>query len=124
MSTGKQYATHQLDLAVLQSEVTEWSFRNFGDAEKVTSETSALGLAEEVGEVCRALIKRAQGIRGDRSEWDAELRKELGDVVIKLCDVAARDGIQLAGAVAERWAKVRTRNWIADPLGHGIGGER
>ena len=109
-----------LDLEKLQRAVSAWSTRNFGGTDVVDAELSALGLGEEVGEVMRALIKRRQGIRGTHEEWTAELKKELGDVVIKLCDVADRAGLDLAQCARDRWASVSQRNWIDDRQGHGI----
>ena len=107
------------EIRALQIEVNEWVTRNFDNSEL----TAVVGMVEEVGELCRAVVKMEQGIRGSRNEWFAEIRKESGDVFIKLCDVARFYGFDLADAIHERWAKVGKRDWKADPLGHGIGGE-
>lgn len=106
------------DLRGLQADVSAWVEHNFGHDNELAT---VGGLGEEVGEVLRAAVKRSQNIRGTRAEWDAELRKECADVLIKLCDVASFYGFDLADAVAARWAKVRQRDWKADPQGHGIG---
>lgn len=105
--------TPQLD----QFAVHEWSVRNFGE---IPQTLVTLGLAEEVGELCRAVLKRAQGIRGTREEWNEEIRKELGDCVIKLLDIAAYEGVDLVQVTAARWDSVSKRNWVADPTGHGL----
>ena len=107
-------------LTTLQDDVQQWVVRNFGTDNELAT---VVGLVEEVGEMCRAVVKRSQGIRGSEEEWTAELRKESADVLIKLCDIAQFNGFSLAEAVAERWGKVRQRDWRADPQGHGIGGE-
>ena len=99
-------------------EVESWVAYNFPDRTPVGV---TLGLAEECGEVCRAVLKADQGIRGTRAEWMLELRKELGDVFVKLADVAAMHDIDLIPAILERWADVRLRDWQADRIGHGIG---
>jgi NTP pyrophosphatase (non-canonical NTP hydrolase) len=96
-----------------------WSDYNFGDV----PDTGVIGLVEEVGEMCRAYVKRAQGIRGTREEWDAELRKEAADVFIKLAQICHDEKFYLSEAVAERWAIVRQRDWRADRQGHGIPAE-
>jgi NTP pyrophosphatase (non-canonical NTP hydrolase) len=107
------------DIRALQGEVNAWVEHNFGHDNELAT---VGGLAEEVGEVMRAAVKRSQGIRGTREEWDAELRKESADVFIKLCDVASFYGFDLADAVVERWTKVSARDWRANPQGHGIDG--
>lgn len=108
------------DIRELQDQVNTWVEHNFGHDNELAT---VGGLAEEVGEVMRAAVKRSQGIRGTREEWDAELRKECADVLIKLCDVASFYGFDLAAATAARWGKVRQRDWKANPTGHGIEGE-
>ena len=104
-------------IRLLQEDMADWQQRHFGDGDELSA---SVGLAEEVGEVCRAVVKRHQGIRGTREEWDAEIRKEVGDVFIKLVDVARTYGFDLADAIAERWGTIQRRNWKADPQGHGI----
>lgn len=106
-------------LRELQAQVATWVSHNFPDADRTGV---ALGLCEEAGEVARAVLKQAQGIRGTHEEWDAEIRKEIADVVIKACDVARACGFDLADAVAHRWADVSRRDWRRDAQGHGIGG--
>jgi NTP pyrophosphatase (non-canonical NTP hydrolase) len=104
----------------LQRQIAAWVETNFPGT---PDEVAVLGLAEESGEVCRAVLKRAQGIRGTREEWDREIAKELGDVVIVAFNIAARFGIDLGDAVFGRWVAVGARNWTVDKVGHGIGGE-
>lgn len=107
-------------IGTYQAAVNAWVEHNFGRGNELAT---VGGLAEEVGEVMRAAVKRSQGIRGTREEWDAELRKECADVFIKLCDVAGFYGFALDEAIEDRWLVVRARDWKADPQGHGIGGE-
>lgn len=109
-------------IRIYQSQVTEWVQRNFGD--KATKFTAIVGLTEEVGELCRAVVKRSQGIRGTKEEWDAEIEKELGDIFIKLCDTAGHYGVDLQDAIETRWAAVKQRNWQENPQGHGIPGDQ
>jgi len=107
-------------IQIYQEDIWLWSEGNFGDAEECPSVVAVVGLAEEAGEVCRAVLKQHQGIRGTAEEWQAEIEKELGDVFIKLCDVASRSGIDLFEAIDARWHDVSQRNWKRDPKGHGI----
>lgn len=108
------------DISTYQGVVNAWVEHNFGHGNELAA---VGGLAEEVGEVMRAAVKRSQGIRGTREGWDAELRKECADVFIKLCDVAGFYGFDLDQAIKDRWKVVGARDWKADPQGHGIGGE-
>lgn len=107
-----------MNIGKTQQQVAAWVAHNFPGT---SNAERALGLAEESGEVCRAVLKLEQGIRGSRDEWLTEVAKELGDVFVKLCDVANAYGIDLEDAVAARWATVRARDWQADRVGHGIG---
>lgn len=106
-----------VELPELQRGVAAWVAHNFGESTRVAE---ALGLAEEVGELCRAVLKQEQGIRGTYEEWDEEIAKELGDILIKLTSVATACGVDLDRAVVDRWATVRQRDFRADPIGHGI----
>lgn len=100
-----------------QHEVADWVERNFG---RDRLDITTLGLVEEVGELCRAILKREQGVRGSFDEWTAEIRKELGDVMIKLLDVADKAGFDLATVTTLRWRTVSQRDFRADPRGHGL----
>jgi NTP pyrophosphatase (non-canonical NTP hydrolase) len=76
----------------------------------------ALGLAEEAGEVCRAVLKRIHGTRGTTEQWTAEIRKEAGDVVLVLLGLASYEGFSLAQAVVDRWAETEHRDPNHDPI--------
>lgn len=98
------------------NEVGEWITHNFGPSEV---RDQVLVVAEEVGELCRALVKREQGIRGSHAEWSAALRKEASDVVIALLAVAYIEGFDLPAEVERVWREVSSRDFVANPLGHG-----
>lgn len=83
----------------LQGEVTEWHRATFPDA---TAEQCALILAEETGEVIRCCLKMSQGIRTG-TDWMAELRKEVGDVLISLCALSSKMGIELDASTTARF---------------------
>jgi NTP pyrophosphatase (non-canonical NTP hydrolase) len=107
----------QLEISALQDAVTIWCRRNFPGT---TPELDVLGTCEEVGELARAALKRAQGIRGTAEEWEAEIQKECGDIFLKLCCVADAYGFDLRTAILARWEVVRQRDFITDPIGHGL----
>ena len=94
-----------------QAEVTTWLNAHLPGR---TTETQALVLAEEVGELCRAVVKRHQGIRGTHAEWTAQLRAEAADVLLTLYALASGEGFDLHTAAAEKWAQILHR----DPNAH------
>jgi NTP pyrophosphatase (non-canonical NTP hydrolase) len=124
-------AGHKRSIADLQAEVASWVAHNFPEDSRTDV---ALGTVEEIGEVAeivldlmamggrmsRATLKQRQGIRGTRDEWDAQIRKEVADVFIKLCHLAAKCGFDLDCAIIDRWDEVKQRDWVANPEGHGL----
>ena len=70
-----------------------------------TTEEAALALCEEAGEVARAVIKRNHAIKGsgDRepSDWSANLRRELAQVVVVAMKMAEREGFSLAQMIVD-----------------------
>jgi NTP pyrophosphatase (non-canonical NTP hydrolase) len=101
----------------LQREVAEWARHNFPNMERVLGVSA---VAEEAGELLRAVRKQAQRIRGTRLQWDEEIMKEAGDVFIALCQAADTCEFDLDAAIRNRWAVVRQRDFVADPKGHGL----
>jgi NTP pyrophosphatase (non-canonical NTP hydrolase) len=97
-----------------QADVAAWLEHNVGPTRHV--EHQALVLAEEVGEVCRAVAKRAQGIRGTRAEWTEQLQAELADVLITVLALAATEGFDLNTAAARKWAVVTGRDFTTDTV--------
>lgn len=71
-----------------------------------TIEEAALALAEEAGEVARAVIKRNHAARseGDRppTDWTHNLRVELAQVVVVALKMAEREGFSLWDAIGEQ----------------------
>lgn len=75
--------------------------------------SQSLGVAEEVGEMCHAVLKHRQGIRG----YDIErTRKEVGDaiadIIIYACAVADCYDLNVADELSKAWAHVRARNLV------------
>ena len=75
------------------------------------------GATEELGELSHAFLKHKQKIRGYTNEaaYQAEAEDAVGDLIIYLADFCARNGLDLGRAVSETWAKVKQRNWQANP---------
>lgn len=107
----------EMHISEFQEQVSAWADHNYGPRDIVKS---TLGIAEEVGELCRAVLKRVQGVRGTHEEWSKEIEKELGDVFIKLCEIAGVEGLSLYSVAIERWQDIKQRDFVADPIGHGL----
>lgn len=99
-----------------QAEIVAWCQRQFRNS----LEIQTLQMVEEAGEVCRAIVKRHQGIRGTREEWTLKLRQELGDVFISLVNTAELAGFDLMVVSVLRWQEISQRDFIADPQGNGL----
>ena len=106
-----------MKLIELQLKILPWVRHNFPDE---NLSTALLGLCEEVGEAARCQVKATQGIRGTEEQWMAELRKEIGDVVIKAAHVCIVEGWSLDAVVRERWDVVKQRDFVKDRQGHGL----
>jgi NTP pyrophosphatase (non-canonical NTP hydrolase) len=65
-------------------------------------------LAEESGEVNRAIIKRKRG--SSRSDdWDRDLRHESIDLLVNLLAVAWKEGYSLGDQLVERWPRYEAK---------------
>lgn len=81
-----------MNLRQMQSEVREWSNRNFPNNEPWHP---LMGIGEELGEIMHSYLKMSQGIRGTREEHLAKIADGIGDVVIYACDFASRKELKL-----------------------------
>ena len=98
-------------LRKLQKEQKPWVEHNFGDR---PSWQPLLGVAEEVGELCHAFLKRAQGIRNTENHTE-NIKDAVADIVIYLSDFCNAEGIDFETTVQETWDKVKNRDWKKDP---------
>lgn len=76
-----------LDVKRIANELHGWHQKNYPtetDSQCLTS------IGEEFGELDRAELKQAGGIRGTWDHWQAEKAKEIGDVMITLVEYCAR----------------------------------
>lgn len=105
----------------LQQEISDWSQANFGineskqTGQQLDSLCPLLGVVEEVGELSHVVLKRHQGIRcyDDDVKYTQERNDALADIMIYLCDFAAREGVNLSQIINETWEKVvKKRNWV------------
>jgi NTP pyrophosphatase (non-canonical NTP hydrolase) len=98
-----------------QAEVGVWLDQHFPNR---TLDQQVLVLAEEVGEVARAVVKRAQGVRGSHAEWTTQLHGEVADVLLTCLAIAATEGFDLSGATARKWATIQRRDPTAIRAAH------
>lgn len=84
-----------LTFDVLQSEVSAWVKRNFGDQR---GWEPLLGVIEETGELAHCQLKEHQQIRGSRDKHVAGAKDAVGDVLVYLADYTHFAGIPLGAA--------------------------
>lgn len=97
-----------LTLAQIQEYVAEMEVeRGFSESTMVEQ---TLKLAEETGEVCKAVRKRA-ALHMDPTSTVGDLSDELADVLIYLATIANRAGIDLSQALRDKEALNETRTW-------------
>ena len=109
---------HCVNMDETQAEIRTWTSKNFGDEDPIG--IIVLGLVEEIGELARCYVKQEQGIRGTTAQWEMEMKKEIGDILIKLHDVADRSGFLLSDCFYERWDDVKQRDFTVDKNMHGM----
>lgn len=106
-------------LRELQEQVGCWAVRNFGiDSVKVDGRKSlhcTLGAAEEIGELCRAILKRDQGIRGTWEEHCEQAQDAVADTIIYLMDLCYREGWDLQTLLERTVGTVTKRDWKYRP---------
>ena len=97
-----------------QKELAEWQERNF---RKVTSEKLALGMAEEVGELCHFMLKRMQKIREatDENQVREEIADAFGDTVIFGIQLMENEGFDAEKVIEKTIESVLKRDWLSDP---------
>lgn len=97
----------------LSQEIVVWGARNFGD-----KKDSAMGVAEELGELCKCLLKRVQGIRGfdDPDFFMAEAADALADTMVYLLHLCGDRGFTLYAPQPSYLARTRMRVLVARAL--------
>lgn len=112
----KQVAINALN--DLQGKWFLWKEKNFDESTGKGPEWQALGMAEEVGEVCRIVLKAQQKIRQYTNGFDQKARedlaKEISDVAIFSMQLCSIMGIDFGKALFERSEEVMKRDWTKD----------
>ncbi len=95
-------------LADLQQYVKEMEIERGFDHESVLQQCLLLG--EEVGELYKA-IRKTQGVKMDVTVAESNIGHEMADVLIYLCALANRYGIDLEEMFRKKEAINKTRTW-------------
>lgn len=69
-----------------------------------------LMLGEEVGELFKA-IRKAEKMRVDNNSTIGSVEEEIADVLIFLCSIASRYGIDIEQALREKEERNKSRVW-------------
>lgn len=95
-------------LSKLQAEYVEWRTRELpGEPDEFVT---AGKVCAEAGELMDATIKHSE-TRNDGIDWEAEQKKEMGDVLISLLGAAWAKGWDLGDVVNERWDTIKERKF-------------
>ena len=68
-------------------------------------------LGEEVGELFKAVRKHEAGLRIDDKSKIGSVEEELADILIYVCAIANKSGIDMERAFREKEEKNKTRTW-------------
>ncbi|MFZ2950912.1 MAG: hypothetical protein WA003_15665 [Desulfuromonadaceae bacterium] len=104
-----------------QGELRAWQDLNFGTNDFIAMQC-ALGMAEEVGEVCHHVLKGTQGIRGGVNGINKdEIADGVADTLIYGLQLLSFLGINAEVEIAAVIEKVLKRDWVNDPSGNNHG---
>ena len=107
-------------MSATQVLLARWQSRQFGPA---NAQLLALGVAEETGELAHAILKAAQGIRGqdDREHHVECVADAIADVAIYLTQLATLYRLDFGELYVATAMRVIQRDWRKDSA---AGGER
>lgn len=107
-----------MSLSVMQQEHRLWIEHNFPGE---TGHQAVFGMMEELGELCHALLKAEQGIRGISAAKARELVIDAHcDLIIFSLTLADNMGYDLEEELKKVWHKVKQRDWVENPEGDGF----
>lgn len=86
------HSDNRFTLRQLQKENAEWANANFDTS---VLYHPLLGALEEYGELCHAILKKEQGIRGSGEQHMQDAKDAVGDIVIYLADLCNRLDIEM-----------------------------
>jgi NTP pyrophosphatase (non-canonical NTP hydrolase) len=101
-----------------QMDLYRWQLDNFGDpGREIALYRCALGMSEEVGETCHAILKGLQKIReGAEAGIDKDLVADgVCDTLIYGIQILSELGLDAEQCVKETIEHVLRRNWVENP---------
>jgi len=102
-------------LDLKQKQLREWQEKNFG-VHKNDPLRCALGMAEEVGEVCHHVLKGTQGIREGVNGIDhKEVADGIADTLVYGIQLMTCLGLDATKEISEVIDKVLERDWVKNP---------
>jgi NTP pyrophosphatase (non-canonical NTP hydrolase) len=116
-----------------QQELYDWQKRNFPRSkyddlsreqliDMLIGLQVALGMAEEVGEVCHHILKGTQKIRGGVGGTDKEeVANGIGDTLIYGLQLMSHLGLDANKEIEKVRDTILQRNWIENPEGKEMG---
>ena len=103
-----------------QKELHAWQVKNFGSHDDDALKC-ALGMAEEVGEVCHHVLKGTQRIRsGANGMLHDEIADGVADTLIYGLQLLSVLGIDAESEIKAVIEKVLNRDWVQNPTGKGF----
>lgn len=102
-----------ITLDTFQKEHLAWRVHNFWGSPDYHP---ILGVAEEFGEFCHAILKMEQNIRGTKEEHVAKAKDSIGDMLVYMVDICNRNGWQLQEILETTWKEVKSRDWTKNRL--------
>lgn len=107
-------------LTLRQKDLQKWQLKNFGNPD---IQDMALGMAEEVGEMCHWILKRKQMIReaSDGRDCKKEIGDAFADAVIFGIQAMACEGIDAEKVIRMTIMEVLERDFVKNPSGKGYG---
>lgn len=99
-------------LSDIQSRLAIWQNNNFPTKDKPRLLLQCtLGVAEESGELCHAVLKRDQGIRGTHAENTDKMRDAIGDIAIFAMQICSAEGFDFEQVIIDTAEQVLNRKW-------------
>ena len=105
-----------VSLREIQLQHGVWADTNFPQRDDSVL-CAVLGVSEEVGELCHAVLKQRQLIRGTHEEHDAAAKDAVGDIVLYLLHLCHLQGWDIEDIIEDTFAIVNARNWVDNPEG-------
>ena len=94
-------------LTEIQEEHSIWAAKNFPSTQLWQP---TLGVAEEAGELCHAVLKLSQGIRTNEDHEEA-LKDSIGDITTYLLHICSLLGYNFKEIINDTWETVSKRDW-------------